>query len=176
MEIFFMRINTFFHLDLSKKMGHSIAQNRQRDNILKHFIGLTSDSDLKREFKTDLNNRSKIFVAHSFILAQLQILASLVYSITVLGFVKNAHHIACRVSIRYLNKIIVPDVIVTRSLFILTDISICIVLYPNLLIASVVIFILIRMLNAAEALYRQVNESESCANLQPVKLLNYLRY
>ena len=48
--------------------------------------------------------------------------------------------------------------------------------YSNLLIAGVVIFILIRMLNAAEALYRQVNESEICANLQPVKLLNYLRY
>ena len=48
--------------------------------------------------------------------------------------------------------------------------------YSNPLIAGVVIFILIRMLNAAEALYRQVNESESCANLQPVKLLNYLRY
>ena len=45
--------------------------------------------------------------------------------------------------------------------------------YP--LIAGVVIFILIRMLNAAEALHHQVNESESCANLQPVKLLNYLR-
>ena len=48
--------------------------------------------------------------------------------------------------------------------------------YSNPLIAGVVIFILISMLNAAEALYRQVNESESCANLQPVKLLNYLRY
>ena len=48
--------------------------------------------------------------------------------------------------------------------------------YSNPLIAGVVIFILIRMLNAAEALYRQMNESESCANLQPVKLLNYLRY
>ena len=48
--------------------------------------------------------------------------------------------------------------------------------YSNPLIAGVVIFILIRMLNAAEALYCQVNESESCANLQPVKLLNYLRY
>ena len=48
--------------------------------------------------------------------------------------------------------------------------------YSNPLIAGVVIFILIRMLNAAEALYRQVNESESCANLQPVKLINYLRY
>ena len=48
--------------------------------------------------------------------------------------------------------------------------------YSNPLIAGVVIFILIRMLNAAEALYRQVNESESCANLQPVKLLNYLCY
>ena len=45
--------------------------------------------------------------------------------------------------------------------------------YSNPLIAGVVIFIFIRMLNAAEALYRQVNESESCANLQPVKLLNY---
>ena len=51
----------------------------------------------------------------------------------------------------------------------LTDIPI-----PDSLIAGVVIFILISMLNAAEALYRQVNESESCANLQPVKLLNYL--
>ena len=40
--------------------------------------------------------------------------------------------------------------------------------YSNPLIAGVVIFILIRMLNAAEALYRQVNESESCANLQPM--------
>ena len=49
MEIFFMRIKTFyFHLDLAKKMGHSIAQNRQGDNILKHFIGLTSDSRLKK--------------------------------------------------------------------------------------------------------------------------------
>ena len=48
--------------------------------------------------------------------------------------------------------------------------------YSNPLIAGVVIFILISMLNAAEALYRQVYESESCANLQPVKLLNYLRY
>ena len=46
--------------------------------------------------------------------------------------------------------------------------------YFNLLIAALVIFILIRMLNAAEALYRQVNESESCVNRQPVKLLNYL--
>ena len=45
--------------------------------------------------------------------------------------------------------------------------------YYNPLIAGVVIFVLIRMLNAAHALYRQVNESESCANLQPVKLLNY---
>ena len=48
--------------------------------------------------------------------------------------------------------------------------------YSNLLIAGVIIFILIRMLNAAEALYRHVNESESCVNLKPVKLLNYLRY
>ena len=31
---------------------------------------------------------------------------------------QNAHHIASRVSIRYFNKIIVPDVIVTHSLFI----------------------------------------------------------
>ena len=46
--------------------------------------------------------------------------------------------------------------------------------YP--LIAGVVIFILISMLIAAVALYRKVYESESCANLQPVKLLNYLRY
>ena len=45
--------------------------------------------------------------------------------------------------------------------------------YSNPLIAGVVIFILISMLNAAEALYRQVNESESCTNQQPVKLLNY---
>ena len=29
------------------KTGHSISQNRQRDDILKHFIGLTSDSRLK---------------------------------------------------------------------------------------------------------------------------------
>ena len=48
--------------------------------------------------------------------------------------------------------------------------------YSNPLIAGLIIFILIRMLNAAEALYREVNESESCANLQHVKLLNYLRY
>ena len=48
--------------------------------------------------------------------------------------------------------------------------------YFNPLLAGVVIKLLIRMLNAAEALYRQVNESESCANLQPDKLLNYLRY
>ena len=48
--------------------------------------------------------------------------------------------------------------------------------YSNPLIAGVVIFILISMLNAAEALYHQVNKSESCANLQLVKLLNYLRY
>ena len=89
MEIFFMRIKTFFHLDLSKKKTEpSVAQNRQKDDILKHFIGLTSDSRLKREFKTDLNNRGKIFVAHSFILAQLQFLASLIYSITVVGFDK----------------------------------------------------------------------------------------
>ena len=88
MEIFFMRIKTFIHIDLSKKTGHSIAQNRQKDNILKHFIDLTSDSRLKGEFKTDLNHRSKIFVTHSFILAQLQFLASLIYSITVLGFDK----------------------------------------------------------------------------------------
>ena len=68
---FSCELKLFIHLDLSKKTGHSIAQNRQRDDILKHFIGLTSDSRLKREFKTDLNNRGKIFVAHSFILAQL---------------------------------------------------------------------------------------------------------
>ena len=48
--------------------------------------------------------------------------------------------------------------------------------YSNPLIAGVVIFILISMLIAAVALYRNVYESESCANLQPVKLLNYLRY
>ena len=48
--------------------------------------------------------------------------------------------------------------------------------YFNPLIAGVVIFILISMLIAAVALYRKVYESESCANLQPVKLLNYLRY
>ena len=48
--------------------------------------------------------------------------------------------------------------------------------YSNPLIAGVIIFISIRMLHAAEALYRKVNESESFANLQPVKLLNYLRY
>ena len=65
-----------------------MAQNRQRDDILKHFIGLTSDSRLKRKFKTGLNNRGKILVAHSFILTQLQFLASLIYSITVLGFDK----------------------------------------------------------------------------------------
>ena len=44
--------------------------------------------------------------------------------------------------------------------------------YSNPLIAGVVIFILISMLIAAVALYRKVYESESCANLQPVKLLN----
>ena len=32
--------------------------------------------------------------------------------------------------------------------------------YSNPLIAGVIIFVLIRTLNAAEALYRQVNESE----------------
>ena len=48
--------------------------------------------------------------------------------------------------------------------------------YSNPLIAGIVIFILFSMLNAAEALYRQVYESESCANLQPVTLLHYLRY
>ena len=48
--------------------------------------------------------------------------------------------------------------------------------YSNPLIAGIIVFILIRMLNAAEALYRHVNESESCSNLQPVKLLNYLQY
>ena len=48
--------------------------------------------------------------------------------------------------------------------------------YSNPLIAGVVIFILIRMLKAAQALYCKVNESESCANLQTVKLLYYLRY
>ena len=48
--------------------------------------------------------------------------------------------------------------------------------YSNPRIAGIVIFILISMLIAAEALYRQVNESESCANLQSVKLLYYLCY
>ena len=48
--------------------------------------------------------------------------------------------------------------------------------YSNPLIAGVVIFILISMLIAAVALYRKLYESESWANLQPVKLLNYLRF
>ena len=48
--------------------------------------------------------------------------------------------------------------------------------YSNPLIADDVIFILNSMLIAAVALHRKVYESESCANLQPVKLLNYLRY
>ena len=48
--------------------------------------------------------------------------------------------------------------------------------YSNPLIAGLFIFILVSMLIAAVALYRKVYESESCANLQPVKLLNYLRY
>ena len=44
--------------------------------------------------------------------------------------------------------------------------------YLNPLIAGVVIFILISMLNAAEALYHQVNESESCA----VRMCNMSSY
>ena len=45
-----------------------------------------------------------------------------------------------------------------------------------LLIAPVPVHCFSITFYAAEALYRQVNESESCANLQSVKLLNYLRY
>ena len=48
--------------------------------------------------------------------------------------------------------------------------------YSNPLIAGVVIFILISTLIAVVTLYSKVYESESCENLQPVKLLNYLRY
>ena len=82
-EIFFIGMKTFCHLDLSKKTGHSLAQNRQRDDILKHFIGLTSDSRLKKRIQ---DKPGKIFVPYSFILAQVQF--SLIYIITVLGFEK----------------------------------------------------------------------------------------
>ena len=84
-EIFFIGMKTFCHLDLSKKTGHSLAQNRQRDDILKHFIDLISDSRLKKRIQ---DKPGKIFVPYSFILAQLQFLASLIYIITVLGFEK----------------------------------------------------------------------------------------
>ena len=101
------------------KTGHSVAQNRQRDDILKHFIGLTADSRLKKRIK-DRSEQPRQDICCTFIHFS---------SVPVLGITDlqhnssrlrpNAHHIACRVSIRYLNKIIVPDVIVTRSLFIL---------------------------------------------------------
>ena len=117
MEIFFMQTKTF-HLDLSQT-GHSIVQNRQRDDILKHFIGLTSDSRLKKR----IQDRSKQ-PRQDFCCTFIQFSSAPVLGITNLQhnsswLQQNAHHIACRVSIRYLNKIIVPDVIVTRSLFIL---------------------------------------------------------
>ena len=121
MEIVFMRMKTFFffHLDLSKKTGHSIAQNRQRDDILKHFIGLTLDSRLKKRNQ----DRSKQ-PRQDFCCTFIHFSSAPVFGITDLQhnsprLRQNVHHIACRVSIRYLNKIIVPDVIVTRSLFIL---------------------------------------------------------
>ena len=47
--------NIFFSFRFISKTGHSIAQNRQRDNILKHFIGLTSDLRLKKR----IQDRSK---------------------------------------------------------------------------------------------------------------------
>ena len=48
--------------------------------------------------------------------------------------------------------------------------------HSNPLSVGVVIFILISLLNAAEAFYRKVYESERCANLQPVTLQHYLHY
>ena len=120
MEIFFMRIKTFFfHLDLSKKKGHSLAQNRQRDDILNHFIGLTTDSRLKKR----IQDRSKQ-PRQDFCCTFIHFNSAPVLGITDLQHYsyrlrQNVHHIACRMSIRYLNKIIVPDVIVTSSLFIL---------------------------------------------------------
>ena len=110
MEI--MRIKTFFHLYFLKKTGHSIAQNRQRDDILKHFIGLTSDSRLKKR----IQDRSKQ-PRQDFCCTVIDFSSAPVLRITDLQhnsswLRQNAHHIACRVIIRYLNKIIVPDVIV----------------------------------------------------------------
>ena len=78
----------FFSFRFISKTGHSIAQNRQRDDILKHFIGLTSDSRLKKSIQDRFKQPWQDFVAYSFILAQLHFLASLIYSITVLGFDK----------------------------------------------------------------------------------------
>ena len=116
---FSCELKLFSHLDLSKKTGHSIAQNRHRDDILKHFIGLTSDSRLKKR----IQDRSKQ-PRQDFCCTFIHFSSAPVLGITDLQqnssrLRQNAHHIACRVSIRYLNKIIVPDVIVTRSLFIL---------------------------------------------------------
>ena len=45
----------FFSFRFISKTGYSIAQNRQRDDILNHFVGLTSDSRLEKR----IQDRSK---------------------------------------------------------------------------------------------------------------------
>ena len=119
MEIFFMRIKTFFSFRFTSKTGHSIAQNRQRDDILKHFIGLTSDSRLKKRIQDKSKQPRQDFCCTFIHFSSAPVLGITDLQHNSSRLRQNAHHIACRESIRYLNKIIVPDVLVTRSLFIL---------------------------------------------------------
>ena len=104
---------------IKKKTGHSIAQNRQRDDILKHFIGLTSDSRLKKRIQDTSKQPRQDFCCTFIHFSSAPVLGITDLQHNSSRLRQNAHHIACRVSIRYLNKMTVPDVIVTHSLYVL---------------------------------------------------------
>ena len=86
-------------------------QNRQRDDILKHFIGLTSGSRLKQRIQDRSKQPWQEFCCTFIHFSSALVLGNTDLQHNSSQLRQNAHHIACRVSIRYLNKIIASDVI-----------------------------------------------------------------
>ena len=120
MEIFFMRINFFFHLDLSKKKNGTLCSAKQTE---RRYIEAFYSPNFRLKTEKRIQDRSKQPL-QDFCCTFIHFSSAPVLGITDLQhnssrLRQNVHHTACRVSIRQLNKIIVPDVIVTRSLFIL---------------------------------------------------------